>query len=423
MSKGNAAALPVIEWSRGAVRLFDPVTKRTQIADSIADLVDVPKQAVLALSRRTAFLRMATLPNARREDMRAIVGIQLANHFPVPSHELAFDFVPTEATSSEGRQVLLVAVRLVDLRLALDALKARGVTPVKVVPTALGSALLAAETGMEAGAFVEETPEGVAIDLVDHRLTRVSRLASSHGAGTLAAEIDRTYSANEIACGPVVSTGGLVFAEAERKVNSSPLEALSAGYSALGLSLELPEAVHLRQKKIAGQRNRFAVLAALSALLLGALVWDERDRAAGVVSQGEAKWQGELRRARSIRDGNLADAAVMAKSEETLSRALMPAQRTSDVLTAFSNALPPSVWLVGYSFERGKPVQVRGTAKTSLDVKAYLANLEKESRLRDVRLSFANVGKIDDIPVVQFSITGTPVGNLPLAEPERTKKR
>jgi len=66
-------------------------------------------------------------------------------------------------------------------------------------------------------------------------------------------------------------------------------------------------------------------------------------------------------------------------------------------------------------------VQVRGSARNSADVKQFLNNLEQQSRLRDVKLAFANTGKIEDTPVVQFSITAFPVGNLPLAQPERKR--
>jgi hypothetical protein len=80
------------------------------------------------------------------------------------------------------------------------------------------------------------------------------------------------------------------------------------------------------------------------------------------------------------------------------------------------------VWLTGFTAERGKPFTARGIAKTGDGVVQYLQALTLEQRLRDVKLvASANNAKIDETPVVQFSISAFPIGNLTLADPEAKK--
>jgi len=81
------------------------------------------------------------------------------------------------------------------------------------------------------------------------------------------------------------------------------------------------------------------------------------------------------------------------------------------------------VGLTGVTLERGKPVQVRGASTDSAGVKQFLEKLNASDRFRDVKLSFANDAKIDDVPVSQFALTATAVGNLPLAEPDKKKRK
>lgn len=416
MSRHRTTSLPVLEWSRSAVRLYDPATRKLTSADSLAGLGALPREVVLALSRRTAFLRIVSMPAARKEDLRAIAAIQLGNHFPVPAHELAYDLLPTEEAAPDGNKVLITGVRQSDLRTALALLEDAGANVVKTLPTAMGSLYLVSGSGV----VLENTPEGVGIDVVAGGVPQVSRLASPSGPGGIAAEVDRTCQVAGVSGAPVFAAPGLD-AGTGSAIASHPLEALSQHALECPLDLELPELVAAREARKSGNRTRIAVLTALSAILFGVLVWDDRDRASQVVKRGEAKWNADLRKLRSIREGLSTESQKEKKIEATTALALQPAQRAGDVLTVIANSVPTGVWLTGYSFDRGKPVQVRGSARNSGDVKQFLNNLEQQSRLRDVKLAFANTGKIEDTPVVQFSITAFPVGNLPLAQPERKR--
>ncbi len=81
--------------------------------------------------------------------------------------------------------------------------------------------------------------------------------------------------------------------------------------------------------------------------------------------------------------------------------------------------MPEGAWLTGLTWERGKPIQIRGTALNSDLVSELIASLAVNERLRDVELQYANDGEIETTPVVQFNVTAHVVGNLPLAETTR----
>jgi Tfp pilus assembly protein PilN len=405
-----------LEWSRSAVRMYDPTTRKLTSADSIAGLGALPREVILALSRRTAFLRIVSMPAAKKEDLRAIAAIQLGNHFPIPVQELAYDLLPTDEATPDGKKVLVAGVRQADLRTALALLKDAGTSVVKTLPTAMGSMYLTSGVGV----VLESTPEGVGIDVVSGGVPHLSRLASPAGPGGIPAEVERTCQVAGVSGAAIHTAPGLDVGTGVA-LASHPLEALSQHGLECPLDLELPELVAARESRKSGNRVRIAVLTALSAILFGALVWDDRERASQVVKRGEAKWNAELRKLRSIRESLSAESQKEKKYEAMTALALEPAQRAGDVLTVIANSVPKGVWLTGYSFDRGKPVQVRGSARNSADVKQFLNNLEQQSRLRDVKLVFANTGKIEDTPVVQFSITAFPVGNLPLAQPERKR--
>ncbi|HLO97838.1 MAG TPA: PilN domain-containing protein, partial [Fimbriimonas sp.] len=107
---------------------------------------------------------------------------------------------------------------------------------------------------------------------------------------------------------------------------------------------------------------------------------------------------------------------------EQLGYAFQPAQKASDVLKVVSGLVPSGVWLTGVTFERGKVLQIRGTGTNPVAVSNYVRALTKQSRLRDVKLLFANSTDIEGTPAVQFSITAFPKGNVPILETGKKKK-
>jgi Tfp pilus assembly protein PilN len=161
----------------------------------------------------------------------------------------------------------------------------------------------------------------------------------------------------------------------------------------------------------------------MAAMLLATLLYVERSDAQAVITRAQGSWTRELSKLRSIRDTETGKAQKALRIQSALRTAFQPAQPLSDVATAIGDAMPPSVWLTGLSIDRGKPVQIRGTAALAGEVARLVDDLGNTPRFRDVKLVFANSARIDEKPVVQFSITAMPVGNLPMHAPSKTKKK
>jgi Tfp pilus assembly protein PilN len=347
--------------------------------------------------------------------------MRLANVFPYPANELAFDLLLTNDLNSEGRLAIVGAARTVDLKRINEEAQAAGISVQQVLPIALGSALIAREQGLANGAILEDGSEGISLDIVTNGDVQVSRILQARGSAALRAEVDRTFQANDLPCADVIAAGNLLFEHADRATSLSTLEALSR--ERLDFTLELADQAAARRKKQEGRRTRLAGLMALSAILMAGLLWDERSQAEAEVKLGEARWAGALKKDRSIRDGELTKSARLQKIDDAIKLAFEPGQSPADILAALSNATPANVWLTGLTIERGKPLSVRGTSTDSAGVKQFLERLNASDRFRDVKLSFANDAKIDDVPVNQFALASTAVGNIPLAEPDKKKSR
>jgi hypothetical protein len=208
--------------------------------------------------------------------------------------------------------------------------------------------------------------------------------------------------------------------EADRILTSNSLEAIAApGLDRLGLRLELAEIVQAADRKRQAQRMRFGILLLLASLILATYVVSERSTEITKAERIQAQWNGALTKERKIRDEALAELTVAQKLQAAVDRAFRPAQSLDDVVTVAVNSAPTGVWLNGITLERGKQLVLRGTATNSLAVSAYMQRLSAESRLRDVKLVGANNSEIEKTPVIQFSISAFPVGNLPLVDQKK----
>jgi hypothetical protein len=172
-------------------------------------------------------------------------------------------------------------------------------------------------------------------------------------------------------------------------------------------------------KRRTASRIRQAGLLFCSSILLTGILWRNRSDAAAIVTRSEGTWTREMNRLRSIRDTKTKDSQFRSAVAGTLRRAFDTPQPLSDVVAVVGDSMPEGAWMTGLNLERGKLLQVRGTAKTADEVAKLVEKLGTLPRFRDVRLVFANSAKIDDQPVVQFSVTARAVGNLPLPTQER----
>lgn len=413
----------MLEWSPQGVRIFDPSSKKIYSGERIADVLSLagsPRLVGLALSRRIALVRTVRLPNISKADAFPALRMQLDRFFPIPSSELAYDFAFHSDVSAEGREALVCAVKADLLRQAMAELRAEGVRAHWCAPVAVGAENLARDLGAVDAVVVEETVDGLGLDAIRNGELVYSRAA--HHVESLVVEAARTKAAAEIEQAEVLGAANLSAPGISRPCGLGILEELSERGPA-GVNLRLPEDIAADSRKVDAKRRNRALLLCLVAAVAGLYAYDSYDQKASVVRAEEAKYRSK----RAQPEKRLAKLASDVSSTEgradVLRQAFEPAQRTSDILTIIGNAAPAGVWLTGITFERGKQVQIRGNAKTNQQVAAYVDALSAESRLRGVTLVFSNNGKIDDAPVLQFSITAMPVGNLPVIEKETKTSR
>lgn len=422
MSRHSNLAGPVLEWSPAGVALYDPATGKTVAGESVQALggaIQGRKNLLVALSRRTAFLKAVRLPALSKSELRQALRFSISQHVPLEPTETAFDTVATSDTDADGRLTVIGAIRTGHLKNLHLELAAVGASARAVCPAAFGAAVLGGELGHADCEVVQRTTEGVAIDVVRAGATVCARLIPDSAGLDLHAEIHRTCAM--IGGTPVhtIAAGGLDLAGAGREVAGDTLAALSR-HAVTGFNLELPEVLEKRAKREVQGRSRFALLLCLAALCLAVMVYldhedanEERGRQQALINR-DSKDGEDARRAATTK------LAALEKRRAVLDQAFEPAQPIGDVMSLVSTLTPPGLWLTGANFERGKPFILRGTAMTNAAVESFLAALAVESRFRDVKLLFANNGKIEETPVVQFSITMHIVGNLPVVE--RAKK-
>lgn len=409
----------ILEWSPERVRALEIATGRETGASSIGELgaaIAGHRDVLVGVARGSVFVKALRLPRAGADDLRRLIQAQMPQHLPLPADQVAFDFLQTADQNADGALTLLGAMRNEDLvRLRGDLARA-GLRPVRIVPAALAAPAAAAREGLADALVVDGSVSGWSYDVVTGGVLRYTRTAPA-GASP-AHEVQRTLAAAGVGPLPVVASAAVELAS-DRRMAAPTLAALG---DAPPFSLELSEERVRRVRDRVATRTRFGALLCAAAALLVVLVWVDRDDAQKVIRRGEGTWARQLGQLRSIRKAEQAKAAAAVKVRTTLDRAFDTAQPLGDIATVVGDALPAGAWLTGLNVERGKPLQIRGTAARSGDVAAFVDALAASKRLRDVRLVFANGSRIDQTPVVQFSVTAVAVGNLPLPEPSRAKR-
>ncbi len=417
----------IVEWSPNEVVGFDAGTKQYVRAASFGDLAGKfpTGPIVVAVSRRSSFVKALRVPNASASEVNLILQTQMTSMFPVPLHELAYSFRLSDDINEEGRLAIVAAIRESDLiRLQTEA-KEAGFRAERILPAAFGSIALAESLDIKDAAVVQETGEGLGIDLLSGGELRYSRVAPTPANQSLTeSEIARSFQAVGLPESSVIAAGGFALGSAANKSNTTSLEALlSAPLDRMGINLETREAVAKRDKAKQANRSRLAVLLCASAALLALLVYVDWADGAEARRITDAKWAKILKDEREKIKKLEADLTKLTATSDSLKRALAPAQLPGDVYTVISNHAPKGLWLTGTTYERGKIMYIRGTSSSNDGVSAYLEALNAEPRLRDVKLVFANNGEIEKTPVVQFSIQAFPVGNLPLIDPKKKGAR
>jgi hypothetical protein len=379
----------------------------------VSSIFSGQRDVVIGIGRSAVFLKTVSLPRAAAEDLRRLVSLQVAQMFPLPPDQLAFDAYQTTTRTSEGWLTVVVAVPADDLRLLNSELKRANLKAVRILPVSFGSMAVAARAGVKDGVVMETTPYGLALDVIEDGVLRFSRLAPLES--DAAREARRSLLAFGIEEGRLVTTGG-----------ASVPGALSQTETALAVLHEAPP-VHLElaeeRLRVANQRTavytRVALLLMLASFLFVGLVWLNRSDAQAAVTRKQGAWTRELNKLHSVRDAEAAKAQAAESIDTTLHQAFVSGQPVSDITKVIEDQLPRTSWLTTLTVERGKPLQIHAITTVPSDVAIFLQSLSATGRFRDVKLVFANSGKISETPVVQYSVNAVAIGNLPMPVPEK----
>lgn len=408
-----------VEWTPGGVRAVNIATRETAEGARLSDLGPILSghgHPLIGVGRRDVFLKSVRLPKADPDDLRRILGVQLAQLFPLPPDQLSFDFFQTANQTAEGCLTVVAAMRGEDLKRLQAELKAVGLTPARILPVALAAPAVAASAGQVDALVLEAGPAGLALDVVRGGVIVFSRVVSS--LSDPECEAKRTLAAAQAGALPLVTAGEIMAGLPDALPGFGT--SLSLLHESPPFSFRLAEDRSRDLKRRAGERTRLAVLLVLSALLLVGLVWVDRQSALASVKRRQGALARQLTRLRSIQNAEATDAQKVGAVQDVLGRAFDPAQPLGDIVAVVGDSLPAGTWLTGLGVERGKPLQIRGTATAPGDVPRVVHALGTNPRFRDVRLVFANSVAIGKARLVEFDVSAVCVGNLPLSEPDKT---
>lgn len=418
MAKSTSGPWPVVEWSAGLIRLYDPESRQTSTvtADQAVHMLG-SRGVILAISRRGAFVRTSRLPDAAKADVAKILQLQIDKLFPIGSSEAAIDFLQTPDRNGEGRLAIIAATPSETLARATSEL--RGLNIQRIVPTALGAMPLATALGEGKVAVVQEGTEGMTIDLIEDGLLKASRVVPRPAtADEIGAEVHRSWAMSKMEPGPIAAAGGLVFDGADFSTPMSTLAALSIDPP--DLDLEDPGAIMERENKKLRKAKLLAGLTWGLALLFAIALWDMRATAAADVAKQDKKWATKTKDLRDAVTRAKSKASKLSEQGLTLAGAFEPKQYLGDLAVVFTANAPKNLWLTGMTVERGKAASLRGVAMTHQAVTDYLETLGTTDRFRDIKLVYMNDGEIENSPIVNFSISMHVIGNFPLSEEMKT---
>jgi hypothetical protein len=352
------------------------------------------------------------LPNAPKPEVAKVLTVQLSALLPVRPEEVSFDFMLTDDVQSDGRLAVVCAVKSDHLRLALSHLATEGLSAEAVVPTSIGHLATARSQALPSAAIVESAEGGMTIDVWSNGNLCLSRFVAGLTSDTVADEVCRSFAVAKLPCGPLVAAGGLSLEGADVTTANSALALLSNG--PWPIQIELPEVVAKRERQKVEKVKRYAIWLWFAAITLTSIIWLNRWTTSRDAAAVEARWKKRLSDVSLQQRQASAKLNQLAAQASTLATGFEPKQRLVDVIALAAAATPEGVWLTGMTLERGKPINLRGTAMTSEAVAMYLEKLAGMDRFREVKLAFANNAVIEGINVVQFSMTAHVIGNLPL---------
>ena len=420
------AEIAVIEWEPDRIRAYNPATRQSASAATVAEAlrsVGSPSTVGLCLGRRTVLVRETHTPDAAKSDARLVVLLQMERLFPA-MEDLAFDLMVGRHVHEDGLQTTVAAAKTDTIRAALQSVESAGVDVAWVAPVSLGAQGVASRNAVKDAVVAEAADGFLKLDVVRHGQLIYSRAVIDPGeAEARADEVARTLAASGLPDADVLAVAGTEIGGRVRECKENTLESM-ASHTASDLDIELPEHTARAAKRKASARLVVAAVLWLAALSAAGLSWMDRNDAAAAVAKVNIESAKESRAAKGELDSAQSGLKTALATQSSLKLAFAPAQPVYEVLTLVGNSVPSKeAWLTGLTFERGKDIQIRGVALPGGAVSQFTAGLALDERFTEVKLAYASNSEIEDTPVVQFSVTAHVVGNLPLAEKTRSRRR
>lgn len=415
----------LIEWSPSLVRAFDPTSGLERQGATVAECVAGlgRRDAVIAVSRRSAFVRTAYVPNASKNDMANVLEMQLGSMLPFEPREFVFGFRLGAFYPNRGRLASAGAVKSELLQRMVDEARAAGLRIRSVLPIAFGAWLAARAHNLTHGAVIEAADDTLSIEIVDEGELRYSRTLPLPEPEDLEDEIVRTFAVAGVAPGRVLACASPTLA-ADLHESRSTLAFLSDVHAIERhlFTIESPARREARAVRAVRWKMWRALAAASVAIALGAYTYASRTkpREEKTTSTGVTAL---LERAKRNRAKSLEEVDQLGRSNRVLDVAFRPAQSMSDVVDALVSAAPQEAWFTSLNIARGATLTLMGQATQDRAVNRYLTALSDDSRFGDVKVVGTNRVLIGQTPVTQFSITGIPLGNMPFDRPLRGKRK
>ncbi len=417
---GAGSQLPplLINWSTGSVSVFDPSTRAFITGGGLDECLNghtAGREAVVAVSQRSAFIRCVQVPPLSKQETAQILSLKLTPLMPLEPGEYVFGFRLGANVAGQGRTAVVGAVKTSTLRTIDRDCAAHGIKIRAVLPLAFGSWLAAREKLLLDGAVVESDGARLNVDVVSEGELRYSRsVPLPENRAGIEDEIARSFEIAEVVPGPVLTTGeGIEGGEAGSR---SALEYLSdpSVIDRLLFSLELPESIESRRTKALGKTVQRAILSAVAAAVLAGAAIRSQTTHSALAAKAEASMFGDLAKAQSDQTAAVSRNLEAQDQRLLVGQAFHPAQSFSDVLGVASDRVPKDIWLTGFTLERGKSIVIRGAAMNSRAAARYAARLSQEPRFRHMKLVFANRAMAGHTQIVEFAVSGHVVGNLPI---------
>jgi Tfp pilus assembly protein PilN len=381
------------------------------------------KSAIVLIAHRSSMVRQVSVPNLPKQQVAPLLQAKLTPLLPAGPQRYVSGFRLAKQAGSAAKLAVVGAVKEDSLRKLSEEAKAAGLNVAALVPAPFGSWLAAQARGVRDGVVVSQEGSDLCIDVISDGELKYSRFCAVPAGGEeFLQEIEQACATAGVATGSVLVLG---------KIDSLPEGALAlpgVEYERAGLgrfvhsphtvqsqtfNLELPEQVQSQERRKAwavAQRALFSAIIATG--LWGYLLYSKQvveTKNALFIKAHEDRERSNNQRSKLAED----EALRLRRKARLIDLAFDPAQTFGDIVATLGKDSDEKSWVTGISMERGKPMTVRGEAKDGKTVTKFASKLSNEPRLRNVKLMFTNKAQMQNNPVIQFAISGMPVGNLP----------